>query len=56
MSQANPTRTTGFASLSSARLTDGRQQLFGVGTDGNIYRIWEPGFAAFSSNWIRAYK
>jgi hypothetical protein len=54
--QANPFRTTGFASFSTGRLSDARLPVFGVGTDGNIYTIWQSGTESLSSTWVRFYK
>jgi hypothetical protein len=54
--QSNPVNTTGFVSLATGRLTDGREQILGVASNGEIYSIWQVGSASFSAAWLRFYK
>jgi V8-like Glu-specific endopeptidase len=56
MPQANPARASGFTAMTTGRSTDGREQVVAVGTDGNIYTIWEVSGGSFSGSWVRFYK
>jgi hypothetical protein len=52
----NPANSSRFVTLTTANVLDGRAQIFGVGTDGNIYTSWELSPAgAFSGPWARFY-
>ncbi len=56
MPQGNPLLSTGFVTLATGRLTDGREQVFGVGSDGNVYTLWETSGGSFNGTWSRFYK
>jgi len=56
MPQPNPPNTSGFVVLSMGRLSDGREQVFGIASNGEIYSIYEVSANSFTANWARFYK
>lgn len=53
---ANPGRTMGFDVLAVGKLTDGRVQFFGIGTDGKVYTVWEQTSGGLGSKWSRFFE
>ncbi len=52
----NPINTTGFVSLATGRITDGRLHLLGIASNGEIYETWEEPSGGFRNVWTRFYK